>query len=123
VLPHVSFTLAESTGKKARFVELAAAELGLGNVTVVHARAEDWLRTNRTDLITGRALAPLDRACGFFASAIRSGARAWLYKGPDVDQEISEAAPMARKYKLRLSVLERYELPDGAGARTLVEIA
>jgi hypothetical protein len=40
-----------------------------------------------------------------------------------VDQEISEAAPMARKYKLRLSVLERYELPDGAGARTLVEIA
>jgi 16S rRNA (guanine527-N7)-methyltransferase len=123
VLPHVAFTLAESTGKKARFVESVVAELGLTNVAVVNERAEDWLRANHTDLITGRALAPLDKACGFFANAIRGGARALLYKGPDVELEITAAGAMARKCRVQLKVIERYELPDGAGTRTLVEIA
>jgi 16S rRNA (guanine527-N7)-methyltransferase len=123
VLPHIAFILAESTGKKARFVESAVLELGLSNVTVVNQRAEDWLRTNRTDLITGRALAPLDRACGFFADAIRGGARALLYKGPDVEQEITEAGAVARKAKVVLRVVDRYDLPDDAGTRTLVEMA
>jgi 16S rRNA (guanine527-N7)-methyltransferase len=123
VLPDVKFALAESTGKKARFVESAIAELGIQNVVVVNARAEEWLRTNRTDLITGRALAPLDRACELFAHALRGGARALLYKGPDVEQEIAGAATKVRKYKLRLKVVERYELPGDAGTRTLVEMA
>jgi 16S rRNA (guanine527-N7)-methyltransferase len=123
VLPDVMFTLAESTGKKARFVESAVAELDVRNVVVVNARAEEWLRTNRTDLITGRALAPLDGACELFANAIRGGARALLYKGPDVEQDIAGAAATARKYKLRLKVVERYELPGDAGTRTLVEMA
>lgn len=123
VLPHVAFTLSESTGKKARFVESAVAELGLSNVTVVNERAEEWLRTNRTDLITGRALAPLDKACGFFAHAIHGGSRGLLYKGPDVEQEIAGAAAMARKCKVTLKVIERYELPGDAGTRTLVEMA
>jgi 16S rRNA (guanine527-N7)-methyltransferase len=123
VLPHVAFSLSESTGKKARFVESAVAELGLSNVTVVNERAEDWLRANHTELITGRAVAPLDKACEFFAHAIRDGARALLYKGPDVEQEIASAAAMARKSKVTLKVIERYELPDEAGTRTLVEMA
>jgi 16S rRNA (guanine527-N7)-methyltransferase len=123
VLPHVAFTLAESTGKKARFVESAIVELRLSNVTVVNERAEDWVRTNRTDLITGRALAPLDKACGWFAHAIRGGARALLYKGPDVEEEVAGAAPMSRQCKVTLQVIERYRLPDGAGTRTLVEMA
>ncbi|MDZ4797632.1 MAG: RsmG family class I SAM-dependent methyltransferase, partial [Bryobacteraceae bacterium] len=42
-LPDVGFTLAESVGKKARFVEAAAAELGLSNVRVEALRAEDIL--------------------------------------------------------------------------------
>jgi 16S rRNA (guanine527-N7)-methyltransferase len=123
VLPETQFTLAESTGKKARFVQSIVDELGLANVTVVNARAEDWLRSNRTDFITGRALAPLDRACEFFAAAIHSGARGLFYKGPDVETEIAEAAAAARKHKLHLQVVERYELPDGAGTRTFVEMA
>jgi len=122
VLPDVQFTLAESTGKKARFVQGAVEELGIGNVGVVSARAEDWLRSERADLITGRALAPIERACAFFAPALRGGARALLYKGPDADTEIAEAAATARRLQIRLSVVERYELPDGAGVRTLVEI-
>jgi 16S rRNA (guanine527-N7)-methyltransferase len=37
----VDLTLVEATGKKARFLESIVAELDLGGVTVVHARAEE----------------------------------------------------------------------------------
>lgn len=122
-LPHVRFTLVESTQKKARFVETAVAELGLANVRVVPRRAEEWLRSNRVDIVTARAVAPLSRAAGYFGAAIHAGCRALLYKGPDAETEIAEALPEARKRQLRMQILFRYDLPDQAGVRTIVEIA
>ncbi len=123
ILPGQQFTLVESTGKKARFVAEAIEALGLTNATVVNARAEDYLREASPILITGRALAPLAKACALFSPAIRTGSRALLYKGPDIDTEMEAAAPDARKYKLNLAVLTRYELPDSSGLRTLVQMS
>ena len=122
VLPDQQFTLVESVGKKARFVAETVEALGLANATVVHARAEEFLRNAAPILITGRALTPLRKACALFGPAIRSGSRALLYKGPDAETEIEEAAAEARKHKIRMSVVARYELPDAAGARTLVSL-
>lgn len=122
VLPGTHFTLAESTGKKARFVADTVAALGLANVTVENARAEELLRTLHPDTITGRALAPLDRACVLFGPAIRSGARALLYKGPDAEAEIAAALNAAQKFRFHLRIAARYDLPDSLGARTLVEM-
>jgi len=123
MLPGQQFTLLESIGKKARFVAEAIEALELKNATVVNARAEEYLRQAPPILITGRALAPLPKACVLFGPAIRGGSRALLYKGPDIHTEIEAAAQEARKYKLKLGVLARYELPDSLGARTLVQIA
>jgi 16S rRNA (guanine527-N7)-methyltransferase len=122
VLPETHFTLSDSIGKKARFVDSVVEALGITNIAVSNQRAEECLRHQKTDIITGRALTPLDKACVLFGPAIRSGTRAILYKGPDVDLEIAIAASAALKQRLHLKVLDRYELPDGLGARTLVEI-
>ena len=122
VLPETHFILADSVGKKARFVTSAVDALGITNATVSNARAEEYVRGERVGVITGRALTPLDKACGLFGPAIRSGARARLYKGPDADAEIANAGSEARKQRLRLQVLDRYDLPDGLGSRTLVAI-
>jgi 16S rRNA (guanine527-N7)-methyltransferase len=119
-LPKVRFVLAESIGKKARFTEEAIEKLGLPNASVVTLRAEEWLRSHEPDLITGRALTPLDKACGLFGPAIRRGATAILYKGPDVESEILHSSAEARKQKLSLELLDRHELPEGAGTRTFV---
>jgi 16S rRNA (guanine527-N7)-methyltransferase len=121
-LPDVRFVLAESTGKKARFVDTVIAKLGISNATVAPRRAEEWLRENRADLITGRALAPLDRACALFGPAIRRGTRAVLYKGPDIESEIARSQTEARKQKIEIQLLERYELPEHSGVRTLVSL-
>jgi 16S rRNA (guanine527-N7)-methyltransferase len=122
VLPETQFVLLESTQKKARFVESAITALGLTNVTALPLRAEDWLKTNEPDIITARAMAPLERAVPLFAAAIRQGARALLYKGPDTAKEIAEAAMEIRKRGVSVREVFRYDLPDQLGTRTIVEV-
>ena len=123
VLPESRFTLLESTGKKARFLESVVRELALRNVEVRAQRAEEWLKTHRVAIVTARAVAPLVRAAGLFAPALRGGARILLYKGPDAAAEIGEAAAETAKRRLRLRIIERYELPDALGTRSIVEMA
>jgi 16S rRNA (guanine527-N7)-methyltransferase len=122
VLRETRFTLLESTQKKARFLESVVRELKLPNVEVGAERAEEWLSTHRVAIVTARAVAPLNRAASLFAPALRGGARVLFYKGPDAATEIAEAAPETAKRQLRLRIIERYELPDALGTRTIVEM-
>jgi 16S rRNA (guanine527-N7)-methyltransferase len=122
VLPDTRFMLSESIKKKARFVESAVAALEVPNVTVDPRRAEELTREGRVDIITARALAPLSRALEFFGPALKRGVRVLLYKGPDVDQEIAEAQRESKKLRVQAGVAMRYELPDGMGSRTILEV-
>jgi 16S rRNA (guanine527-N7)-methyltransferase len=123
LFPGTQFTLSESVQKKARFVDSVVKSLGLRNVEVVPRRAEEILRERNTiDTITARAVAPIGRALELFAPAIKSGARALLYKGPDADVEVANAEADARKRQVRLRVIARYPLPDSLGSRTIVEM-
>src|ERR1035437_853935 len=122
VLPQTRFTLLESTQKKARFLESVVRELKLPNVEVRAERAEDWPDTPLVAIVTARAVAPLNRAASLFAPALRGGARVLLYKGPDAVTAIAEAGPETAKRQLRMCIIERYELPDALGTRTIVEM-
>lgn len=123
VLPQVQFVLLESIQKKARFIQSAVDALELSNVEVQPLRAEDWLVGRRVDLITARAVAPLERAIGLFAPAIRNGSRVLLYKGPDAESEIAESAAEAKKRRIRAQIVDRYDLPGAMGTRTLIELS
>ena len=68
VLPETRFTLAESIQKKARFVESAVGALGIGNVVVAARRAEELCRESRLDIVTMRAVAPVERAIQLFGT-------------------------------------------------------
>lgn len=123
VFPETRFTLVEATQKKARFVESAAASLGLANIRVDTSRVEDLVKTLRPSVITARAFAPLSRAIPWLAPALREGARALLYKGPDAEAEIEEARAEARKRRLQMRIVDRYDLPDAMGSRNIVEVS
>ena len=157
VLPDVRFTLAESTQKKARFVESALALLDLPNVTISASRAEDLAgkdlagkdlagkdlagkdlprkdlarkdlagkdlaRQGAIDLITARALAPIPKVLELLGPALKTRARALLYKGPDAEQEIASAQKELKKFHMQAQVVMQYELPDALGTRSIVEI-
>ena len=61
VEPDREFTLLDSNNKKVQFAGHAAALLGLGNVTAVKARAEDYAPGYRFDTVIARAVASIER--------------------------------------------------------------
>ena len=61
VEPAREFTLLDSNNKKAAFVEHARSLLGLENVRVVQARAEDYAPGYRFDTVIARAVASLPK--------------------------------------------------------------
>lgn len=122
VLPDVRFTLAESIQKKARFVESALAKMQLPNVTISATRAEELALPGAIDIVTARALAPIARALDLLGPALKKGAKALLYKGPDAEQEIASAEKELRKFRMNARVVLRYELPDSLGSRAVVAL-
>ena len=123
VLPHVHFVLSESIQKKARFVSSVVETLGLANVTVTAERAESFLAKKHAQVVLARAVAPIAKALELFAPATRKGTLLLLYKGPDVSKEMEEAQPLLKRAKVSAQVVDRYELPNEMGARTLLELS
>ncbi len=122
ILPQTHFLLIEATQKKARFVETVVASLGLQNVQVLPVRIEDWLRTAGPQIVTARAMAPLERAVPWLAPAIRQGGKALLYKGPDLAAEIAAATREMKKARVQVEEVLRYELPEQMGMRTIAQV-
>lgn len=121
-LPDTRFTLAESTGKKARFVESVIADLEIPNARVLPERVEDIGKRDQFDIVTARAFAPMPKALKMLAPLLKKGTRALLYKGPDAEAEIAEAIRNAGIPGLKIEIVMRYDLPDGFGTRNIVQI-
>jgi 16S rRNA (guanine527-N7)-methyltransferase len=120
IFPDKHFTLVESIQKKARFVESVVAKLELSNVTVAARRAEELGKG--IDIATARAFAPLDKAVDYLSPALKSGAKALLYKGPDAVNEIAAASRTLAKLRAHAAVVMAYDLPDAAGSRTIISV-
>lgn len=78
--PARAFTLIDSAGKKLRFVDHAARELGLANVRTWHGRAEQY-RGETFDTVIARAFAPLPRLLAWVAPLAGTGTRVIAMKG------------------------------------------
>ena len=84
------FTLIDSSGKKTRFVAHAALTLGLGNVSVVQARAETLAPDQPFDTVTARALAPLPRLLTEVAPLCGPATRVLAMKGQWPEEELQQ---------------------------------
>src|SRR4051794_9032587 len=93
-LPHLDFTLLDSTNKKLTFIAAVAAELGLENVQTLHGRAEeighDFIYRARFDLATARAVASLPTLVELVAPLLRQGGRAFFPKSAEIETELAE---------------------------------
>ena len=83
--PDSEFTLVESVGKKCAFISETAAAMGLSNVSVLHARAEEV--SGHFDAVCARALAALPVLCEYAAPLLRVGGMAIFWKGAVGDGE------------------------------------
>ncbi len=76
------FTLVESRRKRASFLQVALAEMGLKNVTIEGKRAEDIGLAERYDLVTARAFGDAADFFALAARALKPGGLAILYANP-----------------------------------------
>ncbi|QDZ01838.1 16S rRNA (guanine(527)-N(7))-methyltransferase RsmG [Nitratireductor mangrovi] len=84
----VSVMLVESNRKKAAFLQNVLAELAPG-ARVVARRIEEATRSSAApDIVTARALAPLDRLLQLAEPWLAAGSRALFHKGRDSGEEI-----------------------------------
>ena len=96
--PEIRWVLVESVRKKAEVLASMAAELGLGNVTVVAERAELLGRADdhreRHDLVAARACAPLPVLAELALPLLAVGGTLVAWKGPLAagDQELERGA-------------------------------
>jgi 16S rRNA (guanine527-N7)-methyltransferase len=91
--PGAAVHLVESNGKKAAFLREVANELQLP--AVVHAvRIEDFVKNSdvQHDVVTARALAPLDRLLDLAQPLLMKGAVGLFSKGQDVEGELTKAS-------------------------------
>jgi 16S rRNA (guanine527-N7)-methyltransferase len=90
--PELTVVLLDSNGKKTRFMTQAAAELGLGNVSVVHSRVEAYAPEPRFDLVISRAFASLADMLRATAHLVAAQGRFLAMKGAYPAAEL-EALP------------------------------
>lgn len=91
--PARRFTLLDSVGKKVRFLRQAVLELGLGNVTPLQARAEDWHPPAPFDTVTSRALGTLAEFAGWCGHLVAPGGRLLAMKGRHPAAELERLPP------------------------------
>lgn len=88
--------LVESNARKCEFLRSAATAMGLANVEVVRARAEEWSDgIRRCDAVTARALAALPVLCEYAAPLLREGGVLVAWKGAVDDGEAADATAAA----------------------------
>jgi len=93
----IEVVLVEPLLRRATFLEEAVQELALERVTVRRARAEELAKKVSVDVVTARAVAPLDRLAGWSLPLLRDGGRLLALKGDRADAELASARPMLRK--------------------------
>jgi 16S rRNA (guanine527-N7)-methyltransferase len=107
--------LLDSSNKKAHFLESAAEKLGLRNVAVVTARAEDYALTparEKFDAALSRAVAPLNVLLEYTLPFVRTGGVALAWKGPAADAEIAAASNACKLLGGRDMEKYPYTLPE-----------
>ncbi len=97
LLPQVRVTLVEPMARRAAFLLEAMAELGLGNVQVRRARAEELAGKIRADVVTSRAVARLDRLAVLAVGLARPGGLVLAIKGAAARQELDRARPVLQR--------------------------
>ncbi len=105
-------TLVESDGRKAAFLRHAARTIGR-DVLVLARRVEE-ITPLGVEIVTARALAPLDRLVGYAARHLEPGGRLLALKGARAEIEVEAAKRVWPG---------RYVIHSGPGATRVVEVS
>jgi 16S rRNA (guanine527-N7)-methyltransferase len=121
--PDLSVSLVEPLQRRVTFLEEVVDALGLEQVRVVRGRAEELHGRHEFDVVTARALAPLDRLLGWAMPLVAPSGVLLAMKGSSAAEEIEAAAGAVRTVGCAPPELITVTGPDGSSTATLVRVA
>ncbi|MFG2088770.1 MULTISPECIES: 16S rRNA (guanine(527)-N(7))-methyltransferase RsmG [unclassified Spirillospora] len=105
VRPDLRVTLLEPLLRRTTFLNECVGMLGLPNVEVRRARAEDVAGEFSVDVATARAVAPLERLVTWALPLLRPGGELLALKGERAATELDEAKPVLDRFGARTAEL------------------
>ncbi|MBA4248498.1 MAG: 16S rRNA (guanine(527)-N(7))-methyltransferase RsmG [Microbacterium sp.] len=109
--PDVHLTLIEPMERRTDWLRDESERLGLTNVTVLRARAEEAVSAGPFDQVTARAVSALTKLVPLTAPLARAGGELIFLKGARITEEISAATSVLRRH--RVTDIEVIELGEG----------
>ena len=124
LFPERHFHLCERNGKKAAFLDEAASRLGFLHVDTHARQGEEVLPAAdpRVDLVTARAVAPLERLLPRLARPTLPLRRLLVMAGPRGEEDFA-ALDADRRGPWKLLEMRRYSLGDRRGERCTLLLA
>jgi 16S rRNA (guanine527-N7)-methyltransferase len=120
LLPSARITLVESLARRVTFLEECVTALGLANVEVIRSRAEDLTGRLAADVVTARAVAPLEKLAGLCLGLARPGGKVLAVKGATAEAELLRARPALARLGVTDARVSEVGSADGLAAATVV---
>ncbi len=98
--PDVKFVLIEPMERRANWLEKQVEELGLKNVKVRRARAEE-IEPHSFDVVTARAVSALPKLLRLTIPLLKPGGSVLALKGSKAQDEITDSLTLQKKLKIK----------------------
>ena len=115
--PKCVVTLVDATGKKCMFLNEVIKELNLTNAFVVNSRGEDLDMREHFDIVTARAVAPLNILLEVCVPLIKEKGLMIAMKGAKGKEELADAKKAIQKLYLKVIEINEQSLPNDEGIR------
>ncbi len=126
VFPQIELTLLDSLQKRLKFLQEVIDQLGLGEVELIHGRAEDFckpsMKREQYDFCVSRAVANLATLSELCLPYVKVGGKFIPYKSEKAEEEVKAAKKAIGLLGGEVKDQIEFELPESNIGRTLVVI-
>ncbi len=124
--PNLQFTLIDSLNKRIKFLQEVVDAIGLHNVTLVHARAEEAGRNKlyreQFDLVVSRAVANIATLSEYCLPLVKVNGYFISFKSGEIEDEISQSGKAINKLGGKLTKPVLFSLPNTDISRSFLII-
>ncbi|MBE5910994.1 16S rRNA (guanine(527)-N(7))-methyltransferase RsmG [Pseudobutyrivibrio sp.] len=114
--PDLKFTLIDSLNKRIKFLQEVVDALGLNNVTLIHARAEEAgknkIYREQFDLVVSRAVANISTLSEYCLPLVKVNGYFISYKSGDITEEINASGSAIKKLGGSMNKPVYFKLPN-----------
>jgi 16S rRNA (guanine527-N7)-methyltransferase len=101
IKPQLEVILLEPMLRRVAFLQECVESLGMENTSVARGRAEELSGRLRADVVTARAVAPLDKLAGWATGLLVPGGEILAIKGQSAEEELVAAQPVLKRLGAR----------------------